>query len=81
MIARIWHGKTSFENFEAYAAFLKEFAIEEFKRTKGFNGLTFLRNVNGAEGHFNVISYWENLEVIKILQERISKAKILSAGK
>lgn len=65
MIARIWHGKTSIENFEAYTMFLKEFAIPEFEKTKGFKGLTFLRSVDGAEGHFNVISYWENLEVIK----------------
>ena len=65
MIARIWHGKTSLENFEAYKAFLKEFAAPKFKKAKGFKGLTFLRNINGEEGHFTVITYWENLEVIK----------------
>ena len=30
-----------------------------------FRGLTFLRQIKGAEAHFNLIIYWENLEVIR----------------
>ncbi len=65
MIARIWHGKTSKENFEAYTEFLKLVAIPDYQKTDGFKGLTFLRQVKDNEGHFNLITYWDNLEAIR----------------
>ena len=65
MIARIWHGKTSAANFEAYTELLKQLAIPDYKKTIGFKGLTFLRNIKNNKAHFNLITYWENMEVIK----------------
>jgi heme-degrading monooxygenase HmoA len=65
MIARIWHGKTPTANFEAYTGFLKQVAIPDYQKTAGFIKLSFLRNIKGDEGHFTLITYWENLEVIK----------------
>src|SRR5882757_8887683 len=65
MIARIWHGKTSMENYEAYTDFLKSVAIPDYQKTIGFRGLTFLRHLENGEGHFRLITYWDNLEVIK----------------
>jgi heme-degrading monooxygenase HmoA len=65
MIARIWHGKTSASDFEAYTELLKQLAIPDYKKTAGFKGLTFLRNITNDEAHFNLITYWENIEVIK----------------
>jgi heme-degrading monooxygenase HmoA len=65
MIARIWHGKTSIENFEAYTEFLKKVAVPDYQKTKGFQALSFLRQIKNGEGHFHLITYWENLEVIK----------------
>ena len=65
MIARIWHGKTSITNFEAYTEFLKQVAIPDYQKTAGFIKLSFLRNIKGDEGHFTLITYWENIEVIK----------------
>jgi heme-degrading monooxygenase HmoA len=65
MIARIWHGKTSAANFDAYTAFLKQVAIPDYQKTEGFKGLSFLRNIENDEGHFNLITYWDNLETIK----------------
>ena len=65
MIARIWHGKTDKSNFEKYSIFLKEVAIPDYRKTLGFRSLTFLRNIKGNEAHFNLITYWDNLEVIK----------------
>ena len=41
MIARIWHGKTSAANFEAYTELLKQLAIPDYEKTIGFKGLTF----------------------------------------
>jgi heme-degrading monooxygenase HmoA len=65
MIARIWHGKTTAANLEAYTALLKRLAIPDYSKTAGFKGLTFLRNIQNNEAHFTLITYWENMEVIK----------------
>jgi len=65
MIARIWHGKTTAANLEAYTALLKKLAIPDYTKTTGFKGLTFLRNIQNNEAHFTLITYWENMEVIK----------------
>lgn len=65
MIARIWHGATSLEHYEDYTEFMKSRAIPDYKKTKGFKKLTFLRNIKGNVGHFTLITFWENLEVIK----------------
>lgn len=45
MIARIWHGKTSLDNFEAYTQFLIDRAVPDYKQTKGFVRLDFLKEV------------------------------------
>ncbi len=65
MIARIWNGKTRIEDFEEYTEFMKSRAIPDYKKTKGFVKLTFLRNTNDDIGHFKLITFWENLEMIK----------------
>lgn len=76
MIARIWHGKTSAGNLEAYTAFLKQVAIPDYQKTEGFKGLSFLRHIKGDEGHFQLITYWENLNAIKnFAGEDFEKAK------
>jgi heme-degrading monooxygenase HmoA len=65
MIARIWHGKTSVANFEAYTEFLKKVAVPDYKKTVGFKSLIFLRQIKNSEGHFKLLTFWENLEVVK----------------
>ena len=65
MIARIWHGKTSLTNYDTYSSFLKQVAIPDYQKTVGFKGLTFLRTIKNDEGHFKLITYWDNAEVIK----------------
>ncbi len=76
MIARIWHGKTKIEDFEEYTEFLKLRAIPDYKGTNGFVKLTFLRRIEGNIGHFTLITFWENLEVIKnFAGEDFEKAK------
>ena len=65
MIARIWHGRTKVEHCEAYTEFMKTVAIPDYKKTVGFVKLSFLRRIEGDVAHFDLITYWENLEVIK----------------
>lgn len=76
MIARIWHGKTKASQLEAYSAFLQQRAVPDYQSTKGFKGLSFLRQVTGDEAHFNLITYWENLaEIRNFAGEDLEKAK------
>ncbi|MEO0570675.1 MAG: antibiotic biosynthesis monooxygenase [Bacteroidota bacterium] len=76
MVARIWHGKTSIEKFESYTQFLKEVAIPDYQKTEGFINLTFLRKGINNEGHFTLITFWKNIEVIKnFAGEDFEKAK------
>ncbi|MET1258622.1 antibiotic biosynthesis monooxygenase [Flagellimonas sp. DF-77] len=44
---------------------MEERAIPDYKSTPGFIKLTFLRALKGDEGHFTLITFWENLDVIK----------------
>lgn len=65
MIARLWRGKTSAKKFNEYTEFLKKVAVPDYQKTKGFVSLTFLKRIENEEGHFTLISFWENLDVIK----------------
>ncbi len=65
MIARIWHGKIKVEDFDEYSEFMKSKAIPDYKKTKGFVKLTFLRNIKDNVGHVTLITFWENIDVIK----------------
>ena len=76
MIARIWHGQTKAEDYETYTEFLKDRAIPDYRSTKGFVRLVFLRTIRENEGHFTLITFWESLEVIKnFAGEDYEKAK------
>ena len=76
MIARIWHGKTKVEDYEEYTEFLKSEAIPDYEKTEGFKKLIFLRNVKENIGHFTLITFWENIEVVKnFAGEDFEKAK------
>ena len=76
MIARIWHGRTKVEDYEAYAEFMKERAIPDYRKTEGFVKLVFLRNIRENVGHFTLITFCENLEAIKYFDgEDFEKAK------
>ncbi|MBS9464065.1 antibiotic biosynthesis monooxygenase [Flagellimonas sp. 389] len=65
MIARIWHGTTKAEHYQEYTAFMKSKAIPDYRKTKGFIKLSFLRRIERDIAHFNLITYWESLDVIK----------------
>jgi len=65
MIARIWNGRTKTTHLEAYTQLMKDIAIPDYKKTPGFIKLSFLRSVENGVAHFKLITYWENLEVIK----------------
>ncbi|MEM1406723.1 MAG: antibiotic biosynthesis monooxygenase [Bacteroidota bacterium] len=76
MIARIWHGRVHEKDYERYTEFLKEVAIPDYQTTSGFQKLTFLRRLAGGIGHFTLITYWSDIDVIKnFAGEDYEKAK------
>ncbi|WP_424963701.1 antibiotic biosynthesis monooxygenase [Ekhidna sp.] len=76
MIARIWYGRTKAKDFDDYTKFMKEKAVPDYQSTPGFVKLSFLRRLVEEEAHFTLITYWENLEVIKnFAGEDYEKAK------
>jgi heme-degrading monooxygenase HmoA len=76
MVARNWHGKTNMSNYASYTEFLKQKAVPDYQKTRGFKGLSFLRKMADNEGHFILITYWEDHEAIKnFAGQDIEKAK------
>ena len=63
MIARIWCGRTAIKDYDAYGGFLKTLRCR-LSKTPGFKWAA------DNEGHCNLITFWENLDVIKKLQVR-----------
>lgn len=76
MIARIWKGKTKIEHLEAYTNFMKVRAIPDYSKVSGFIKLTFLKRTDEDYAYFDLITFWENMEVIKgFAGEDYEKAK------
>lgn len=65
MIARIWKGKTKIEHEQQYTDFMKVRAIPDYSGVDGFIKLTFLKRTDSDYAYFDLITYWENMEVIK----------------
>ncbi len=65
MIARIWKGHTKLEHLEEYTDFMKARAISDYSKTDGFIKLTFLKRTDENHAYFNLITFWENMEVIR----------------
>ncbi len=76
MIARIWRGRTRAEDYEAYTQFLKRRAIPDYAGTEGFIKYIFLRQLKDGEGHFVLITFWQDVESIqKFAGEDYERAK------
>ncbi len=65
MIARIWNGKTKIEDLEAYTDFMQVRAIPDYSQVEGFIKLIFLKRRDQHYAYFKLITFWENMEVIK----------------
>jgi len=65
MIARVWKGQTKIEHSETYTKIIVERDIPDYRKTKGFVKLTFLKRTDKEFTYFKLITFWENLEVVK----------------
>ncbi len=65
MIARIWEGKTKIEYLETYQKIIIERDIPDYRKTKGFVKLTFLKRVDEGYAYFKLVTIWQDLAAIK----------------
>ncbi len=65
MIARIWKGKTKIEYSETYRKIITERDIPNYKKTKGFIKLIFLKRDDKDFTYFKLITIWQDLAAIK----------------
>ena len=65
MIARIWKGRTLIAHQEEYTAFMKSKVLPDYSQTEGFVKLSFLQRTDEQFAYFELITYWENMAVIK----------------
>ena len=67
MIARIWHGYTSFENAPVYENLLQNevFPSIEQKRILGYKKISLLKQIRENDVEFITIMLFESLENIK----------------
>ena len=65
MIARIWKGITAIEDAEAYTEFMHNRAVPDYQSTPGFVNLVFLKRTDEDHAYFELITFWENMEVIR----------------
>ena len=65
MIARQWHGRVRRAKGDAYAAYLDQTGVSDFRRTPGNRGVLVLRHEDSDAVHFTVTSFWDSIEAVK----------------
>jgi heme-degrading monooxygenase HmoA len=79
MIVRMWHGRTLPEKADAYAAFLAERAIPDYRATPGNIAAYVLRRDEPDATHFITLTHWESEDAIRAFAgEDLLKAKYYS---
>lgn len=64
MITRIWHGRTTAKDADAYLNYIRETGLENYLATPGNLSAKILRRVDGDICHFYTVSEWKDLESI-----------------
>jgi heme-degrading monooxygenase HmoA len=65
VIVRIWHGRTSRQNADAYAAFLEARAIPDYRSVPGNLGVQVLRRDEADVTHFLTVTRWASEDAIR----------------
>jgi heme-degrading monooxygenase HmoA len=65
MIDRIWHGRTSRQRADEYAAFLTERAIPDYREAEGNLDVSILRRDEKDVTHFVTVTRWESEEALR----------------
>ena len=64
MIARVWRGATRAEAGDAYAAYLDETGVREYRATPGNLGVLVLRRRDGELERFELVSLWRDMDAV-----------------
>ena len=65
MIVRMWHGRVPTPRAAAYAEFLRQRAIPDYRAVKGNLSVNILARREEDVTHFVTLTYWDSLESIK----------------
>ena len=76
MITRVWHGRTSLKDGEAYLKFLLNEGTREYLETKGNLSVKVWQKKDEHCCHFWTVTEWKDLESVKAFAgEDYAKAK------
>jgi heme-degrading monooxygenase HmoA len=76
VICRIWHGRTARSKADAYARFLEERAIPDYRSVRGNVSVAIMRRDDGAVSHFLTVTHWDSEASIHAFAgEDVLKAK------
>jgi heme-degrading monooxygenase HmoA len=74
-VARIWQGRVSTANGDAYEKYVKENGVPKMTSAAGNMGIQILRRPTSDAIEFVIISYWESRDAIKkVVGDDIEKA-------
>lgn len=65
MIARIWHGAVPVAKSGEYLERMRTVALPDYKSTVGNRGAFCLHRVEGDVAHFNMLTFWDDIDAIK----------------
>jgi hypothetical protein len=65
MIARIWHGAVPIAKSDEYLERMRTVALPDYKSTVGNRGAFCLHRVEGDVAHFNMLTFWDDIDAIK----------------
>jgi heme-degrading monooxygenase HmoA len=65
MICRMWHGRTPRSKADAYARFLEQKAIPDYRSVPGNLSVAVLRRDEDEATHFLTVTYWESEDCIR----------------
>jgi hypothetical protein len=65
MIARIWHGVVPAAKGDAYLDRMRKVALPDYRSISGNRGAYCLHRVEGVVAHFDMLTFWEDVEAIK----------------
>jgi heme-degrading monooxygenase HmoA len=65
MLVRLWHGATPIAKSDAYLELMRSIAIPDYQQTPGNLAAYVLHAVDGDIAHFQMLTFWEDIESMK----------------
>jgi heme-degrading monooxygenase HmoA len=65
MIARTWRGATSAADADAYADYIRETGLAEYRQTDGNRGAWLLKRIDGDRAEFVALTFWDDMDAVR----------------